>query len=980
MALEFPLTEIHGVDLTVPKPHRRPKAISTLPAGPGSLNTSTSPLFSINKKTNPHSNVQSTASSAAPSAAATGAGTSSIPVTSRHVDSMPSNCFFHKADIMKGLPFPDNTFDYCHVRLVLWGYRLNSFPDLLNELIRVTKKGGWIEFVDMDPCIMKATETGTRINEWIKTGLIHSNMDPDLVKNLPQFLREFSDATVNAAMRDDDILGQGKNGKSAGLPTALYGLDHLKTTKVSLPFGPWGGQVGKLWQYCFIAFLRDLEPMMIDAALSGLIMDQYHRQCQQEMQDLAEAAAAQSSDQQQEVTTNFDQRLCTHKAWTHLIHQLIRDSKQSATLPPNSGLKSPSSASSIMEMRSYTNFHIAYAQKVDLVELKQQLLLQQLEKVILNRSSNIASPSKFSLPSTATFGAVHSREQTPKRQSDDDVHEGSAQALRLASTLREKLPSSNLHQQYVSSGSGTTGDDDPIPLTVSSMEAHNRSNRNNSREDQALSTVSPSSSVVAPTPTSVAALSIRSSSRNSNKNNSVPGTVSPKIGKSALAPSASVCHSPRIAANGFSRAGPVQGGLSSPKPSSTIVESRDDGVRSPFEPDYFNYVPVDNPSAYHQQRDNQQHQQQHQQQQMNTVKQKTSPLIKVLSPSAGLLGAAGASSDATRNASMLTGAEAAAAEEYDDHQSSEQQEDVATLIVDTEHRTTSGERSELQPQRPAKRLTMDEIVADIYEDEEGSDVILLQDVQDDNSQEEFGTFKENESPEGTVGMVAKHQVITSVVRPDLHLVPIKSFSAEIEHTGQDMEGNDEGQSNDENMIKVINRVSRDETLSEQQEQTDSDIVDESQLQMLQVDDEGEVTVMTAPENQEEKGSASIIAEECIPKHHSVVSVPSPISQDKDKIEQVQTEQSALANETSDLETREPIPESSLTFKPDNFIENREVASEIKAMTEVEVESKSPALIDHIPVPVPTPAPVPCPVTEPEVSQNYPQDLCPHPRP
>ncbi|OAQ27225.1 S-adenosyl-L-methionine-dependent methyltransferase, partial [Linnemannia elongata AG-77] len=93
MALEFPLTEIHGVDAVVPTRKRLAPAM---------------------------------------------------------LDSMPSNCFFHKADATRGLPFPDNTFDYCRVRLVLWGYNLNSFPDLLTELVRVTKKGGWIEFVDMD--------------------------------------------------------------------------------------------------------------------------------------------------------------------------------------------------------------------------------------------------------------------------------------------------------------------------------------------------------------------------------------------------------------------------------------------------------------------------------------------------------------------------------------------------------------------------------------------------------------------------------------------------------------------------------------------------------------------------------------------------------------------------------------------------------------------------------------------------------------
>lgn len=162
MALEFPLTEVHGVDLVVPTRRRRPRVNATL----GTFSPSQSSL-SV-KQSDQHSSLQSTSSSGS---------SSGYPYTSSPVppsspvmmDSMPSNCFFHKADITRGLPFADNTFDYCHLRLVLWGYQLNAFPDLLDEMIRVTKKDGWIEFVDMDPCLKKTTETGTRINEWVST-------------------------------------------------------------------------------------------------------------------------------------------------------------------------------------------------------------------------------------------------------------------------------------------------------------------------------------------------------------------------------------------------------------------------------------------------------------------------------------------------------------------------------------------------------------------------------------------------------------------------------------------------------------------------------------------------------------------------------------------------------------------------------------------------------------------------------------------
>lgn len=172
MALEFPLTEVHGVDLVVPTRRRRPRVNASL-----ATSSPTKSSFS-GKSSDQYSSIQSASSAGSAHFSSSGYPYAASPVTSSPVmlDSMPSNCFFHKADITQGLPFADNTFDYCHLRLVLWGYQLNAFPNLLDELIRVTKKDGWIEFVDMDPCLKKTTETGTRINEWVSTNLLVSRM------------------------------------------------------------------------------------------------------------------------------------------------------------------------------------------------------------------------------------------------------------------------------------------------------------------------------------------------------------------------------------------------------------------------------------------------------------------------------------------------------------------------------------------------------------------------------------------------------------------------------------------------------------------------------------------------------------------------------------------------------------------------------------------------------------------------------------
>ncbi|KAG0335704.1 hypothetical protein BG000_007294 [Podila horticola] len=528
MALEFPLTEVHGVDLVVPTRRRRPRVNATL----GTSSPSQSSL-SV-KQLDQHTSLQSTSSSGS---------SSGYPYTSSPVppsspvmmDSMPSNCFFHKADITRGLPFADNTFDYCYLRLVLWGYQLNAFPDLLDEMIRVTKKDGWIEFVDMDPCLKKTTETGTRINEWIKTGLIHNNMDPDLVKTLPKFLKEYCEATMpqepkTPSARDSDLL-------------QVFGLDRLKVSKVSLPFGPWGGKVGELWQHNFTSFLKELEPMMIDATLSGLIMDQYHRYCLDEMQQMAaEASRLSGSSGAGERITSFDQRICTHKAWMHLIHQLLTDASFSlSSTDPNSSKSSktaPSSpsanTSSIKEMRSYNNFYLIHAQKVDLMELKQQILLKKLEQEIL-------SPS-LGAPSTAGSSAP-------------------------------------------------------------------------------------------PAPTSVAALSIRSSSRMSNTNSNVNAATKNVPGTPGSIVSSTGRHSPRAeatvarATNYLRREGSVTSGLGSPQPQPQSPSSVSETSKG-FVPDYFNQVPSNSSASYHQQQYNH-----HYQQQMSVIKRKPSLLNQVLAPS-----------------------------------------------------------------------------------------------------------------------------------------------------------------------------------------------------------------------------------------------------------------------------------------------------------------------------------------------------------
>ena len=57
----------------------------------------------------------------------------------------PDNFTFIQANILDGLPFEDNTFDYVFQRLLSAAITRDKWPFVINELTRVLKPGGYLE-------------------------------------------------------------------------------------------------------------------------------------------------------------------------------------------------------------------------------------------------------------------------------------------------------------------------------------------------------------------------------------------------------------------------------------------------------------------------------------------------------------------------------------------------------------------------------------------------------------------------------------------------------------------------------------------------------------------------------------------------------------------------------------------------------------------------------------------------------------------
>ena len=63
----------------------------------------------------------------------------------------PSNLKFVQADIRSSLPFPNDTFDYIHMRHMMMNFTYQEWIDLvIPELVRILKPGGYLELTESD--------------------------------------------------------------------------------------------------------------------------------------------------------------------------------------------------------------------------------------------------------------------------------------------------------------------------------------------------------------------------------------------------------------------------------------------------------------------------------------------------------------------------------------------------------------------------------------------------------------------------------------------------------------------------------------------------------------------------------------------------------------------------------------------------------------------------------------------------------------
>jgi SAM-dependent methyltransferase len=158
-----------------------------------------------------------------------------------------------RANLLQGLPFRDAAFDFVHQRLLFLGIPAGSWQEVIQDLVRVTRPGGWIELVE--PRIGWLPGAGPAVERML---------DLSLAATAARGL----DTSADVYYSLDEYLGRA-------------GAQEVQRRELELPVGEWGGQVGSLMASDFRALFAWLLEARTDlgaeerAELLGRVQEEY---------------------------------------------------------------------------------------------------------------------------------------------------------------------------------------------------------------------------------------------------------------------------------------------------------------------------------------------------------------------------------------------------------------------------------------------------------------------------------------------------------------------------------------------------------------------------------------------------------------------------------------------------------------------------------------------------------------------------------
>jgi ubiquinone/menaquinone biosynthesis C-methylase UbiE len=142
---------------------------------------------------------------------------------------LPGTCLFCHADVLKGLPFPNQQFDFTHQRLLVLAIPAPRWPEVVQELVRVTRLQGWIELLEVGTTVQNAGPATERLLSWLRESCQALGIEFTMVTQLSDLLKQ-------------------------------AGCQAVEAQDIPVPLGSWAGRSGEMLKLDALRAFQALHP------------------------------------------------------------------------------------------------------------------------------------------------------------------------------------------------------------------------------------------------------------------------------------------------------------------------------------------------------------------------------------------------------------------------------------------------------------------------------------------------------------------------------------------------------------------------------------------------------------------------------------------------------------------------------------------------------------------------------------------------
>lgn len=133
-----------------------------------------------------------------------------------------------RGNLLQGLPFADGGFDFVHQRLMLLSVPVGTWNQVVEELVRVLRPGGWLELVE---------------------GNTRTDSPGPATERLTELLNQLA--------RSTGVDSTGVSFRDLQEHLTRLNLQHVRRQTFAMPLGDWGGRAGTFMASdCRALFLR----------------------------------------------------------------------------------------------------------------------------------------------------------------------------------------------------------------------------------------------------------------------------------------------------------------------------------------------------------------------------------------------------------------------------------------------------------------------------------------------------------------------------------------------------------------------------------------------------------------------------------------------------------------------------------------------------------------------------------------------------